>query len=225
MILAIETATPICGAALIENQKIVASRSINEKNVHSEKLLVFIDELFHEAKTTLQKIDAIAISIGPGSFTGLRIGLSIAKGLGYAQSKPIITVPTLDSLVMEYLRTNPSQRNTIICPLIDARRDEAYFSFFEINNNIPHNLTPYSIAPIQEIITLAKQYDNVIFIGDGAIKIASHNYTINSNIICNPIAIGMLAEHYWQKKKNILYEYDFLEPLYIREFYTTAKIQ
>ncbi len=229
MILAIETATDICGVALVNNHAVLAHRFIAEKNVHSEKLLPMIDEVLKEAAITLRNVNAVALSIGPGSFTGLRIGLSTAKGLAMAAELPLIPVPTLDALALEYHR-NGSNSAAIICSLIDAKRDEAFFSFYSIQNGIPFRRSEYEIASAQAIAEKAKQFPSVIFVGDGVGKIkaaAGENGAVQfvaamqfrGDVVCSAASVGLLAEEKFLELKTE--EYSMLEPLYLREFVAT----
>ena len=133
MILAIETATDICGVALVQNQNVVAQRVLAEKYVHSEKLLPMIDEVLRDASFSAKHLDAIAVSIGPGSFTGLRIGLSTAKGLALSLGKSVIAVPTLDALAYAFFRRKGGASVAVVCPMIEAKRDEAFFCFYRID--------------------------------------------------------------------------------------------
>ncbi len=219
-ILAIDTATDICGTALIRDHAVLSQRALSEKNVHSEKLLPMIDELLKEAAVHFQSVNAVAVSIGPGSFTGLRIGLSAAKGLAMAAKLPLMPVPTLDALAFEFYRKN-SNTDVIVCPLIDAKRDEAFFSFYSIQNNIPFRRSEYEIASAQTIIEKAGQYSSVVFVGDGVRKIQAlaapqDSFQFRSDVRCSAVSVALLAEEKFFELKSE--EYSMLEPLYLREF-------
>ncbi len=223
MILAIETATEICGVALYNAQVTLAFQIVNEKNIHSEKLMSLIDDVLREASISTKQLDGIAISSGPGSFTGLRIGLSVAKGLAFALDIPLIPVPTLDGIAEEYFRTHSSIPSTIICPLIDAKRDEAYFALYSVLADGVSLISEYGIQSVKEIVSITLQYHSVVFVGDGAKKIApfihSENQNIISSVICNPVAVAQRAEQCRQELQ--LKEFSHFEPLYVREFFTT----
>lgn len=142
MILNIETATSVCSVALSHMGKPVACKETSSKNAHSAVLTTFIEELFGEAKLTLSDLDAVAVSMGPGSYTGLRIGVATAKGLCYALGKPMIAVSTLQSMAAGIgsdprFSFSPTQAGKIsgtlphlICPMIDARRMEVYCALY-----------------------------------------------------------------------------------------------
>ena len=151
MILAIETATEICSAALVHQGVPLCSKSLNEKNIHSEKLMMVIDEILHQTTISLKEVDAIAVSIGPGSFTGLRIGLSTAKGLACARDIPIIAVPTLDGIAESYRITAKIQSEKF-CALIDAKRSEAFYAFYAISGKDILLISEYAIGLKDEIL-------------------------------------------------------------------------
>ena len=127
LILLIETATKSCSVALTLNDKIIACREeVNEKYSHAEKLNTFISNVFQGQKLDLQNIDAIAVSKGPGSYTGLRIGVSTAKGLCYSLDKPLISISTLRAMAYGIAQKETAD---LYCPMIDARRMEVYNAF------------------------------------------------------------------------------------------------
>ena len=161
-ILNIETATKNCSVALAKNGKTIALREIAEEGYsHAEKLHVFIEELISESKITFKNINAIAVSQGPGSYTGLRIGVSSAKGLCYALNIPLIAIDTLQSLAAQITISEGT-----IVPMIDARRMEVFSASYDKNLK-----TTEKVAA--EIIT-EESYQNkeedIHFIGDGAPK-------------------------------------------------------
>ena len=124
-ILLIETATQICSVALAVDGTIVARRDSDTPNAHSTRLSVFIDEVLKECSLTPRDLDAVCVSAGPGSYTGLRIGVSTAKGFCYALGIPLVSVPTLLSMAALYYQQHPEYKG-LVCPMIDARRMECY---------------------------------------------------------------------------------------------------
>ena len=224
MILAIETATDVCGAAVVHEGRVIARSSISEKNIHSEKLLTMVDDVLLEAAVLLNDVDAIAVSIGPGSFTGLRIGLSTAKGLAMARQKPIIAVPTLDALANEYYRSSSKNSAGIVCPMIDAKRDEVYYCFYEVNAAGINRRSDYTIESITQVGGRAGRYDTVVFVGDGVLKMEKMpglkvGHRCFPEIVCDPGSVGIIAEQ--EGKKLSAEVISTLEPLYIRDFVTT----
>lgn len=222
MILAIETATDVCGVALVENQNVVAQLAHTEKYTHSEKLLPMIDEVLRRASLSAKYLNAIAVSIGPGSFTGLRIGLSTAKGLALSLGISVIAVPTLDALAYAFFRTKEGASAAVVCPMIDAKRDEAFFCFYRIDAAGVSRQSEYAIALKSKIVKLAPP--SVVFVGDGASKMrASQEFAtsrqFNPSIVCSAESVGLVAESAGVKLSPE--EFSRLEPLYLREFIAT----
>ena len=133
LILNIETSTSVCSVALCEDGEIISQRENNEGKSHASLLTVFIDEILKEASVNIKKIDAIAVSKGPGSYTGLRIGVSVAKGLCYGVDLKLISINTLQSMAFgAILKFLELEENMLLCPMIDARRMEVYSALFNI---------------------------------------------------------------------------------------------
>jgi len=202
MILAIETATEVCSTALVHNGKVLGERSVKEKNIHSERLLLLVDDVLTETQISKDQLNAIAISIGPGSFTGLRIGLSTAKGLALALGIPIIAVPTLDGIAESYRRSRSTEAEEKFCAMIDAKRDEAFYTFYSITQNDVILQSEYAIKSKEEIIGEGKSRNSIL-----------HQPSINAS------SIGFLAER--KKKELQLSDFLYLEPLYLRDFMAT----
>ena len=132
LILLIETATTICSVAIAKNRQVIAYKEIDQRNIHAEVVTLFIEELLKKAGAVYKEIDAIAVSSGPGSYTGLRIGVSTAKGLCFALDKPLIAVDTLAAMANGLLAANNFDDHVLLCPMIDARRMEVYTGIFDI---------------------------------------------------------------------------------------------
>lgn len=132
-VLGIETATLVCGVAVERDGAILADRWVEERSVHAEKLFGLLDEVLMAAGTPPRSLDAIAVSIGPGSFTGLRIGLSAAKGLHLALGVPLVAVPTLTALAHRAVPVLNGASGHIVAAL-DARRDEVYCQTFAVRD-------------------------------------------------------------------------------------------
>ena len=177
LILGIETSTRAAGVALISEEKILAEISQESKLYHSENLLPQIEEVLRIAN--VEKVDAVAVSIGPGSFTGLRIGLAAAKALAYAWQIKIIGVPTLHAMAAHFPKSS-----AMILPLIDAQKNSAYVQPFK-------NLQPIeeiTVRPITEILDAAGQSDDeIILCGDVLHKIKS----LPDNVKFAPINLRM----------------------------------
>ena len=136
-ILCIETATSVCSVALIRDQSVISIRESARKNAHAEYVSVFMDEVIQEAGLSFSDLDAVAVSKGPGSYTGLRIGVSSAKGLCYSQDIPLIAISTPRSMAAGMIgrlieQGDPISGNALCCPMIDARRMEVYDALYEV---------------------------------------------------------------------------------------------
>lgn len=167
-ILSIETSTAVCSVALSENSIITALKETDAGFSHAEKLTLFISDILNESGKTLHDLDAIAVSGGPGSYTGLRIGVSVAKGLCYALDKPLINIPTLDAMASGAIANIFESDNCLYCPMIDARRMEVYTALFT------HELQ--CLNPVEAVIVdenfLAEEGRNkkIFLFGDGSGK-------------------------------------------------------
>lgn len=167
-ILAIDTSGQTASAALLEDDLIIAEFSIHAKQTHSETFLPLLETLREKTAFQIEEIDAVAVTSGPGSFTGLRIGSATAKGLGFALCKPIIPVPTLEGLAYNLYGTA-----NIVCPLLDARRNQTYTGLYEFIENESKEydmrvIKEQCAVPIEEIITACNELGrSVVFLGDG----------------------------------------------------------
>ena len=162
-ILAIESSGNVASVAIIEDDIAVAEYSTNFKLTHSQTLLPMIDEIVKRTGTDLKSIDAVAISEGPGSFTGLRIGSATGKGIALSLDIPIVNVPTLMAMAANF--TNVSG---VVCPIMDARRDQVYTGVYEVGNELPVNVIEDSPMSITELIEKLNELGrDVVFTGDG----------------------------------------------------------
>ncbi|HEY9195706.1 MAG TPA: tRNA (adenosine(37)-N6)-threonylcarbamoyltransferase complex dimerization subunit type 1 TsaB, partial [Mucilaginibacter sp.] len=170
LILQIETATTSCSVALAADGKVLDFKQVNERNKHAEVITLFIDELIKSNGFTYDDIDAVAVSGGPGSYTGLRIGVSTAKGLCFALDKPLIAVETLEAMaggVISDVNANVGS-NMLLCPMIDARRMEVYCAVFNAAGK-KIRATAADIIDENSFGELLKE-NRILFFGDGADK-------------------------------------------------------
>ncbi|MDH3253127.1 MAG: tRNA (adenosine(37)-N6)-threonylcarbamoyltransferase complex dimerization subunit type 1 TsaB, partial [Ignavibacteria bacterium] len=133
-VLGVETATAVCAAALVVDGQAIAEEMVNQRFVHAEKLMSLIQDVLTRSDRGSGDLDGIAVSIGPGSFTGLRIGLAAGKGLSYSLDKPLIAVPTLEALALRTALGGNVPDGTFILPVIDARRNEVYTQLFRFGS-------------------------------------------------------------------------------------------
>lgn len=162
-ILAIDSSSLVATVAILDEEKILAEYTINYKKTHSQTLLPMLGEIVKMIELDVNEIDAIAVSGGPGSFTGLRIGSATAKGLGLALDKPLIHIPTLDAMAYNFYQTD-----RLICPIMDARRNQVYTGLYEFSNerfDIVLEQTPMSIQELIEKLNGMER--KVVFLGDG----------------------------------------------------------
>jgi tRNA threonylcarbamoyladenosine biosynthesis protein TsaB len=218
LLLNIETATKNCSVALAKEGKTIAIREIATQNFsHAEKLHVFIEELFAETNLKLQDLNAIAVSQGPGSYTGLRIGVSAAKGLCYALSIPLIALDTLELLARKLTITEGS-----IVPMIDARRMEVFCAFFDAN----YTKIRETKAEIIDATSYQEVSETLHLIGDGAMKFATILTDAKFQYypeIEFPSATEM-AQVSYQKFENKQFEdVAYFEPFYLKDFVLMTK--
>ena len=162
-ILAIDSSSLVASVAVVEDDIMVAEYTINHKKTHSQTLLPMINEISKMAELDLSQVDAIAVSGGPGSFTGLRIGSATAKGLGLVWDKPLIHVPTVDAMAYNLYGTDK-----LICPMMDARRNQTYTGLYEfINDEFKIVMEQCAISVDELIEEINKLGKEVIFLGDG----------------------------------------------------------
>jgi tRNA threonylcarbamoyladenosine biosynthesis protein TsaB len=166
IVLSIDSATESASCAVLDNEKLLGEVSLNNKKQHSVVLMPLLDNLLKNLQLTTKDIDGYVVSKGPGSFTGLRIGMSMIKGLSQGSNKPFVSVSSLDALAY-----NMAYTEGIICPILDALRDNVYTALYTFNNGSLTRNTDYMALHIDELIELLKEKDvPVNFIGDALDK-------------------------------------------------------
>jgi tRNA threonylcarbamoyladenosine biosynthesis protein TsaB len=222
MILHIETSTNVCSVALSENGTCLFSKSNAEGMNHAALLSVFIAEALEALKSTDKKLDAVAVSSGPGSYTGLRIGVSTAKGLCYGYGIPLIAVSTLEVITAQALQLIKDAENALFCPMIDARRMEVYAAVYNAKGEMKREISADIIDSDSYQEILADQ--PVYFFGNGADKCKTTLTHPNARFIDDlvPLAENMipLAETAFAEKR--FEDVAYFEPFYLKEFQTTA---
>jgi tRNA threonylcarbamoyladenosine biosynthesis protein TsaB len=225
MIICLETATNLCSVALCDSAGVISLRESNESKSHASMLTTFIDEVLKETGIKALELDAIAVSKGPGSYTGLRIGVSVAKGIAYAASVPLIATETTLSMfwgISENYKKNPeSDNNLLFCPMLDARRMEVYYAIFDYNGE--------KIKEVSAEIIHEDSFGNIpdshkiIFFGDGAAKckevikranvIFADDFRISAAHMRIPVFHSFNNQHF----EDVAY----FEPLYLKDFITS----
>ncbi|HEY4327222.1 MAG TPA: tRNA (adenosine(37)-N6)-threonylcarbamoyltransferase complex dimerization subunit type 1 TsaB [Mucilaginibacter sp.] len=226
MILQIETATASCSVALANDGVVLAAKQINERNIHAEVITLFIDELIKSAKIQYGDLDAIAVSCGPGSYTGLRIGVSTAKGLCFAINKPLIAIETLEAMAYGVISLDKNiPESTLLCPMIDARRMEVFTAVFNCKGE-KIKQTAAEIITADSFEELLKD-NKMLFFGDGAEKCMAV-LSANPNAQFLPGFVNS-ASYLTQKalkkfRKEDFESVIFFEPYYLKDFIAGKKV-
>lgn len=216
VIICIETSTTNCSVAVSVDGHCRSLRELNNGYTHAENITVFIDSALAEAGYKYEQVNAIAVSKGPGSYTGLRIGVSAAKGLCFGLNIPLISIDTLYSMASS-MRGEHDQ-NVLYCPMIDARRMEVYCALYDNKLNVVEPVNAAIIEPSSFSSHLAKS--KIIFFGDGAMKckelITSENAQFIPEIYPGASSICEIAEKKFAEKK--FEDLASFEPFYLKDF-------
>ena len=240
-IILIETSTALCSVALAEDGAVTAYRESSAPKAHASLTAVFVQEVLAERNATLADCDAVCVSMGPGSYTGLRVGVSTAKGLCFGAGKPLLAVGTLDTLVAQSFSSAEAEANVeprsglypraavstgenggyrYIVPMIDARRMEVYAAIFENGKQITE--TAPAIIDENSYAEYLEQ-GPVLFIGDGAGKCADVIKHPNAHFCqCHPKASSMLQPALQALKGKRFEDVAYFEPFYLKEFVATV---
>lgn len=219
-LLVLDSSGLVASVALIEDDRLIAEYTTGNKLTHSQTLLPMLDEVTKMTSFNIESIDAIAVAMGPGSFTGLRIGAATAKGLGLALHKPIIPVPTVDGLAYQLFGTAH-----LICPMMDARRKQVYTGFYRFCGADMEVVKGQCAQSVEDTLAQLKEYkEPVIFLGDGVpVYRKEIEEAMGEDAIFAPAhanrqragAVGALAEVYYQK--GIWQSADAFAPEYLRK--------
>ena len=225
MVICLETATNICSVALCNNAGAMYLKESTDSKSHAALLTLFIQEILNEANTGIKDLEAVAVSKGPGSYTGLRIGVSVAKGIAYAASLPLIAVDTTLSMFWG-IKLNKNEDpgffdNALFCPMIDARRLEVYYALYDSNGK--------TIKPVSAEIINEDTFNNIpvsqkiILYGDGAEKCKTvinrknvlyyDDFRISAAFMYVPVLQALKSK----KFENVAY----FEPFYLKDFITS----
>lgn len=218
----IETSTELCSTALAINGRIASYKESQVPRAHASLTAVFIKEMLDENNMGMEDCSAVCVSMGPGSYTGLRVGVSTAKGLCFGAGKPLLAVGSLDTLVHQAISENllPEGCRHIV-PMIDARRMEVYTSVFSPDGKQEEETRPEIITgdSFREIL----EEGPVLFIGDGAAKCTSAICNENAHFVqCCPKASAMLVPAMSEYKEKRFKDTAYFEPFYLKEFVATV---
>lgn len=211
-VLAIDTASSVCSVALLENDKVIDKNELNDGRTHSENLMPLLDELLKRNSLDVKEIEMLACSVGPGSFTGIRIGVATIKPIAEVLNVKVASVTSLETLAK-----NVTNKETIVS-LIDARNNQVYCGIFDKNYNKKEE---YLADDINEVIKNIKKYNDVIFVGNGAVL---HKELLEKSIPNCEFAeennqsatnVGKIA--YKKYLENNLDSADTIVPIYLRK--------
>ncbi|MBP6460210.1 MAG: tRNA (adenosine(37)-N6)-threonylcarbamoyltransferase complex dimerization subunit type 1 TsaB [Crocinitomicaceae bacterium] len=214
-ILHIETSTKVCSIALSKNGELVQLKEINEDGyVHGEMITLFIQDVVGREQLEMKQLAAISVASGPGSYTGLRIGVSTAKGLCYALGIPLIAI---DSLVCLQQIAQSKYPNQSILAMIDARRMEVFSTLFDANGNI---VKPLSADVLEDNSYV--DYEPFVVIGDGSAKMKESwgDRTITIDALLLSSAVGQVQMAYTKFNKQEFEDVAYFEPFYLKDFVT-----
>ena len=218
-VLGLDSATNVASVAIVEDQKLLAEVTFNSKKNHSARLMPMLAWMLEEVQLTLDDLSGFAVAVGPGSFTGLRIGLATVKGLAHVKNKPVLAVPTLDGLA-----ANLEGNRGLICPILNARKNEVYTALYRWDGSENRRLTNYMAVNLETLVAyIEKEGDEVTFLGDGVpvyqetlLKMLPNaRFAPSSNAICRGAQIARLGLE--KLERGEVADYYSLEPLYIRE--------
>lgn len=229
LILAIETATEACSVALVQDGRLLAEHTEIAPNIHAIKLTGFIGQVVQKAGRTYADLDGIAVSKGPGSYTGLRIGVATAKGMCYALDKPLLAVNTLEAMAYQAILAKwaiPADKSVLFCPMIDARRMEVYSAFYDA----ALQEIKATSADILDEESYAEFFTNyhLVFLGNGAFKCKTLESFVNQGSIiddfhCKAVPVALLAEQKFLKGQPE--DVAYFEPFYLKDFVVGVKKQ
>ena len=221
LILLLETATTTCSVALAQNGNILALKEVNERNIHASHITLFIEEVMFAADKKYSDLQAIAISKGPGSYTGLRIGVSTAKGLCYALDIPLIGIDTIEAMASGFTESINIPDSSLLIPMLDARRMEVYTGIYQKDLSIVESVS----AKIVDKDSFNQYNDQSLFLfGDGADKFrslfADHPHINFSDFATSARHLNVLALKKFRDSdfENLAY----FEPFYLKDFLLTT---
>jgi len=233
-ILGIETSTAVCsvglarctnssGSGQLDDYELLAECSLVESHIHSEKLLTLIQGLCNEQQLKLSQLDAIAVSIGPGSFTGLRIGLSTAKGLCYALGKPLLAVPTFASIATSVIRSYPNCGRVVVC--IDAKQREYYIGMYERSKQTVLEVQPVHIGDLPSAVAAASLQTMIVTDQLESVIMESRQADMVKDVspFCRGDMIAALAVRGWTPGERT--DWEQIEPMYLKDFVVRTQVK
>ena len=225
LLLSLETSSPICSIALhtIEDGRLLGQSELRLEKSHSTHLTVLIEQLVANTGHNLHGLGAVAVSGGPGSYTGLRIGAAAAKGLCFALDIPLVAVGTLPALAHQVATRTPRAESWLYCPMLDARRQEVYTALYHADGR--PELLPTNLVLDADSLAEHLAHHSLLFFGSGAAKFqplvaASPNAAFLSDVQPSAISTGELALGAYRRQE--FQDVAYYEPFYLKEVYTTT---
>lgn len=225
-LLALETATDTCGAALLQDEQVVAEAHLHRPRVHAERLTPLVEDVLAHADVTAADLDAVAVSMGPGSYTGLRIGVSTAKGWALATDADLVGLPTLEAYAA---RVRPmAAPGDVLCPLIDARRDEVYAAAYRVTADdlaVQAETKALTVDALSEWIGAVE--GRLWLMGDGAAKSRDALASVGTaQTVLSPDVVAPSAAWVARRGQTRLHAHgpddrSTFEPLYVKEVHAT----
>ncbi|AKD02443.1 tRNA (adenosine(37)-N6)-threonylcarbamoyltransferase complex dimerization subunit type 1 TsaB [Pontibacter korlensis] len=223
LLLALETSTTVCSIALYKDQQLLGASELQIEKSHSSHITVMVSQLVENCGASLQNLSAVVVSGGPGSYTGLRIGTSTAKGLCYSLDIPLLEVSTLYGLAAQVINMTPNPERYLYCPMLDARRMEVYTCL------LTHELE--EVEPIAPLVLDEHAFEEhlkerpIIFFGSGAAKLkelmnTEANALFVDNVVPTAKTIGALALPKYEQKA--FEDVAYYEPFYLKDVYITS---
>ena len=218
IVLSIDSSSKVATVAILKDDVLLGEYILNDKREHSVILVPLIENLLKECNLTIDDIDGYVVSKGPGSFTGLRIGMATIKGMSFGNNKPYISISSLDALAYNLISFNG-----IICPIMDALRENVYTALYKNNNDNLEKITDYTAMDIDKLVDLLKnKNEDVIFVGDGVYK---HKQYICDNFPkahfapthLNIIRASSLGELGLKLLKDGVYDDSNSSPIYLKK--------
>ncbi len=213
----------MCSVSISIDGEVVKFKELNDGYSHAENLNLFIQEICEKANLTLAELDAVAISKGPGSYTGLRIGVSTVKGICFALDLPLISISTLEAMASDAIEMKLCNDNDFLCPMLDARRMEVYAAIYDQNLNVIKEISADIIDDESYQNVLEK--NKVVFFGPGAAKCestlsANSNALFTENIFPSSRSMAKLSDEKF--KQGDFEDVAYFEPFYLKDFVATV---
>ncbi len=224
-ILSIDTSSKICSVAVLEDNNVIIEKNIDDSLTHSQRLMPMIDNILNESNMKLTDFDLFSCNVGPGSFTGVRIGVSTVKAFCDVTNVPVTSVSSLEGLAYNTLSSNIESNSTIVCSLIDAKNNNVYCGVFKNESDEFVQLEDLCAKNINEVLNLLDKYSSssILFVGDGAVCHKSlildkfRNSLFVEDELNNQTSVSIGIAGFNKYNKGIYGDSNILSPLYLRK--------